>query len=254
MEFWTHELFMLFWKSNWWYHLLFFCFQKKHKVVLISFMYLFFSVQDTVLRASPGVCLCCYSDCYAATKKMLNNFDSVFFDRKSFLCVCVFPNKNELLPVFPCSPLVALQAPLFFSVLAGELPQFQQQGRLLAKPPPPAPSSGTTHQFWAGDEGAAVRQQAKAQQAAGAKNELFKAALIKIRYLNVPTDRMLPEKKQKLLLFFIIIIYTVLGCSRRSCSVDIFRGYLVTVLLTFTNRYSEARGKTVVVSKTPIIF
>lgn len=69
------------------------------------------------------------------------------FDRKYFLCVFVFPNKNELLPVFPCSPLVALQAPLFFSVLARELPQFQQRGRLLAKPPPLELSSSATDQF-----------------------------------------------------------------------------------------------------------
>jgi len=41
-------------------------------------MYLFF-VQDTVLRVSPGVCLCCCSDCYAATQKLLNNVNSVFW-------------------------------------------------------------------------------------------------------------------------------------------------------------------------------
>lgn len=133
-------------------------------------MYSFF-VQDTVLRASLGICLCCRSGCSAATKKLPNKVNSLFWSETFFSS----PNKNKLLPVFPCSPLVALQAPLFFSVLARELPQFQQRGRLLAKPPPLELSSGTTDQPGVWDWGAAVRQQAKAQQAAGAKMELFEA-------------------------------------------------------------------------------
>lgn len=113
-------------------------------------MYLVF-VQDTVSCASLGVCV-------AALTAMLQQRNYLImliycFDRKYlfffnlFVLFCLFPNKNELLPVFPCSPLVALQAPLFFSVLARELPQFQQQGRLLAKPPPLELSSSTTDQL-----------------------------------------------------------------------------------------------------------
>lgn len=153
-------------------------------------MYSFF-VRDTVLCASLGVCLSCCSGCSAAAKKLLNKVNSLFWSEAFFFS----PNKNKFFPVFPCSPLVALQAPLFFSVLARELPQFQQQGRLLAKPPPLELSSSTTDQPGVWDWGAAVRQQAKAQQAAGA-NRNFLRLCLKICCVNVPIDRMYPEKEQ----------------------------------------------------------
>lgn len=54
------------------------------------------------------------------------------------------------------------------------------------------------------------------------------------------TDRIHPEKK----LFLNIIIYTDFGFSRSSS----FRGYLVTILLTFMSKCNEAREKAVVIS------
>lgn len=119
---------MLFWKSNWWDYLLFFLLSEAQSSTGKFYVFVCVCVcTGYVLPVPLGACLCCCSDCCAATKKLLNNVNSVFGSEIFFL----FPKKSELLPVFPCSPLVALQAPLFSSALARELPQFQQQGRCL---------------------------------------------------------------------------------------------------------------------------
>lgn len=71
----------------------------------------------------------------------------------------------------------------------------------------------------------------------------FLRLCLKNCYLNVTADRMHPEKKQ---FFFFIIIYTDFVFSRRLSSA--FRCYLVTILLTFTNKYNETRENAVVIS------